>query len=347
MILVCCSVLKVNATASIATNHAESHATLLLYHHVSSDTPPSTSLSVEQFESHLHYLNDHHVVLPLTEIVNKLQTNKTLPDKAVAITFDDGYRNILENAHPLLEKYAMPYTVFISPSLIGTQSDQLNWSEVKAMSKQGVTFANHTSKHDHLLSRKKDENDQQWLARIMADIETAEERLDQEVGYSLKWLAYPYGEYNLLLKTALVARDYIGFGQQSGGVSHYSDFGALPRFPAAGIYANLTTLKTKMASLAMPVTSAAHEPLRALNQQPEITFRLDSKTVKPAQVTCFYNSAPLPLALTEETVTFILPAPLAAGRTRVNCTAPSAERGRFYWHSQAFVVPTENGVFID
>ena len=347
MILVCSGVLKVNATTSIATNHAESHATILLYHHVSSDTPPSTSLSVEQFESHLNYLNDHHVVLPLTEIINKLQTNKTLPDKAVAITFDDGYRNILENAHPLLEKYAMPYTVFISPSLIGTQSDQLNWSEVKAMSKQGVTFANHTSKHDHLLFRERHENDQQWLARIMTDIKTAEERLQQELGYSLKWLAYPFGEYNLLLKNALVASGYTGFGQQSGGISGYSDFGALPRFPAAGIYANLTTLKTKMASLAMPVTSAAHEPLRALNQQPEIIVSLDTKKVKPVQVTCFYNAKPLSLTLTNDTVKFVVPEPLRVGRSRVNCTAPTSKKGRFYWYSQAFVVPTKDGVFID
>ena len=347
LIIVVYSTIDQTAFALNQVNQDNAHAAILVYHHVSSNTPPATSVSVEQFESHLNYLSDHHTVVPLGEIVNHLQSGTELKQSAIAITFDDGYRNILDNAHPLLTKYAMPYTVFINPTLIGKQPNQLNWAQIKDMSKQGVIFANHTSDHQHILARATTENDQQWLTRVLADIDVAERLIQQQLGYSLKWLAYPYGEYNLLLKDTLVKQGYIGLGQQSGAVSYNSDFGALPRFPAAGLYANLATLKIKMASLAMPIISAPHEPLRGLHQQPKIVLRLDIRKLKPSQVTCFYNSTPVPLSLTEETVSFVFPKPLKVGRSRVNCTAPSRQQGRFYWYSQAFVVPTQDGVFID
>ena len=332
---------------SVAAARAESHATILLYHHVSSQTPPSTSIATAQFKTHLEYLHDNHVVLPLTQIIEALKNDKALPDKAVAITFDDGYRNILDNGHPLLQALNMPYTIFISPTLIGKQAGQLTWDEVKSMATQGVTFANHTSYHDHLLARQEDESQTQWLKRVVQDIEFAETQLEQQLGYSLKYLAYPYGEYNLMLKNELEKNGFTGFGQQSGGVSSYSDFGALPRFPAAGVYANLNSLKTKMASLAMPVTSPPIEPLRQIDEQPTITLTLDSSQVKPARINCFYNNQPLELQRSQSAFSFTIPEPLKAGRTRVNCTAPSGQKGRFHWFSQAFVIPTADGVFLD
>ena len=70
----------------------------------------------------------------------------------------------------------------------------------------------------------------------LADIDVAERLIQQQLGYSLKWLAYPYGEYNLLLKDTLVKQGYIGLGQQSGAVSYNSDFGALTAFPRLQVY---------------------------------------------------------------------------------------------------------------
>jgi hypothetical protein len=47
-----------------AANDIDSHGVILAYHHVSTDTPPSTSISPEDFEKHLHYLkeNDFNVI---------------------------------------------------------------------------------------------------------------------------------------------------------------------------------------------------------------------------------------------------------------------------------------------
>ena len=82
---------------------ADEHAIVLQYHHVSNDTPASTSVSPERFEQHLNWLADNgYHVMPLSEIVRLLQERKPLPERSVAITLDDGYSNNYSEAYPRL-----------------------------------------------------------------------------------------------------------------------------------------------------------------------------------------------------------------------------------------------------
>ena len=103
------------------------NAVILLYHHVSGSAPASTSVTPEVFEQHIQYLADGYNVISLEHAVNALKSEKRLPERAVVITFDDGYRSIYDNAHPILARHGMPYTVFINPQIIGTyrQATQL------------------------------------------------------------------------------------------------------------------------------------------------------------------------------------------------------------------------------
>lgn len=339
------------AFANQANIESPNHHNLVIlqYHHVSSDTPASTSVSSSMFESHMALLAQGYKVVDLASALSKIKNGEALDDKSVAITFDDGYTNILENAHPILRKYNFPYTIFINPSIIGESSAQLTWEQVKSM-QDLATFANHTLDHAHLLNRKPTESEEQWLKRSMSDIVLAESIIDENIGYSKKWLAYPYGEFNLSLKQALFDAGYVGFGQQSGAVSSMSDFGALPRFPAAGVYSNIDNLKVKLNSLAMPVTQLAPAKVE-FNSGEKITgFTL---TVKPedirmGQFACYFQGKTLELDITANTVKINLPYTMRAGRMRVNCTAPSKQLpNRYYWFSHAMFTATETGDFLD
>ena len=74
---------------------ADQNAVISVYHHVSASTPPSTSLSPEAFRAHLSFLAENNfTVLPLTQILTTLNDGDDLPDRTVAITFDDGYESI-------------------------------------------------------------------------------------------------------------------------------------------------------------------------------------------------------------------------------------------------------------
>lgn len=336
-----------NIDSSLSTTP---NAAILLYHHVSSSTPASTSISPEAFKSHMEYLDAHHTVVSLQDVVSAIQHNTTLPENAVAITFDDGYANILDNAHPILADLGFPYTVFINPDEIGVGPKQLTWEQVIAMHNDGVVFANHTLDHLHMLNGEQAMGERAWLEKVWQNVESAEKKIEDKLDISLKYLAYPFGEYNTALANKLKAEGYIGFGQHSGAVGLSSDMQALPRFPAAGPYANLATLKTKLNSLAMPVTQSSHKDPRmtARNLSSPISLTIDSDDVRLTQVNCFFGGDPIETSLEENVLTFTLDETLPVGRSRVNCTAPSnAQSGRYYWYSTPFFVADEDGNYPD
>ncbi len=325
------------------------NAVILLYHHVSSTTPASTSVTPAVFEQHLEHLADGYNVISLEQAVTALKAGELLPDRAVVITFDDGYRNIYDNAHPLLLKYAMPYTVFINPQLIGKHSYQLNWQQVAEMEKGGAQFANHTSHHAHLLERAAGASVAEWLDGIEQDILQAKALLDEKLTANLPYVAYPYGEFNTDIQNLVARLGMVGFGQHSGGIYSGSDFTALPRFPAAGIYGNLRTLKTKINSLAMPVTSSSvSDPVAQQGPVGDFSFTFAGDDVVAQQMGCFYANEALPVSVDGDTVTVTLDKTLPIGRSRVNCTAPSRDQpGRYYWYSQPWFVADPNGNYPD
>ena len=336
-----------NIDSSVSTTP---NAAILLYHHVSSSTPASTSISPEAFKSHMEYLDAHHTVVSLQDVVSAIQHNTTLPENAVAITFDDGYANILDNAHPILADLGFPYTVFINPDEIGVGPKQLTWEQVIAMHNDGVVFANHTLDHLHMLNGEQAMGERAWLEKVWQNVESAEKKIEDKLDISLKYLAYPFGEYNTALANKLKAEGYIGFGQHSGAVGPSSDMQALPRFPAAGPYANLATLKTKLNSLAMPVTQSSHKDPRMTTRKltSPISLTIDSDDVRLTQVNCFFGGDPIETSLEENVLTFTLDETLPIGRSRVNCTAPSnAQSGRYYWYSTPFFVADEDGNYPD
>lgn len=329
---------------------AKDNAVILLYHHVSNTTPKITSVSPNTLRQHMQYLAENHNVLPLKQVIEALQNKQPLPEKTVVITFDDGYENIYENAHPILKEFEFPYTIFVNPPLIGTVSYQLDWQQVKLMASENVSFANHGKQHNHMLNKENGESQQDWLKRTMQDIQYAEKMLAKNVGYSLKYFAYPYGEFDQQLKTQLSSQGYIGFAQHSGAIASHSDFSALPRYPAAGVYSSMQSLIVKLNSLAMPVTDVSiKDPKAELPfENQNITFNVKTDDLRPQQINCFQNGQVLNKLVEENSINVSMHSITQPGRHRVNCTAPSkSEKGRFYWFSQPFFIPTVEGNWLD
>ncbi|WP_416308621.1 polysaccharide deacetylase family protein [Neptunicella sp. SCSIO 80796] len=333
-----------------AIAQASSSAVILQYHHVANDTPASTTVSPEQFRQHMQYLQRHYQVWPLDKLIDAVKKDNSVPDNVVAITFDDGYLNILQNAAPILKEFQFPYTIFINPDEIGKRDNQLDWQQVKAMADQQVLFANHSNGHLHLLQRQSAESEQAWLERISNNILAAEDKLEQELGYSLKYLAYPYGEYNSALQSWLKKSGYTGFGQHSGAFSTNSDFSALPRYPAAGVYASLDSLKVKLASLALPVkkNSIKDPEFQFGANYPDIQLQLDSDDFNRDLFACFLKGQRLKVDWSGGKAEIVVGQAMPVGRSRINCTVPSkTKKSRYYWYSQPFFVADKNGNWLN
>jgi len=90
---------------------------ILRYHRVYGEGPEpiyELGLSRALFEAQLDFLAERCTVVPLARIFDALFRGKALPEHAVAITFDDGYKDNFTEAYPALKARGMPATVFIA-----------------------------------------------------------------------------------------------------------------------------------------------------------------------------------------------------------------------------------------
>jgi peptidoglycan/xylan/chitin deacetylase (PgdA/CDA1 family) len=106
---------------------------ILMYHRVASVRHDPWGLAVDpgRFEAQIAYLKTRRTPMSMSEMVNRLRT-KTLPANAVAITFDDGYRDNLVHAKPVLLKYGVPATLFLTTGCVDAESP-FWWDELAAM----------------------------------------------------------------------------------------------------------------------------------------------------------------------------------------------------------------------
>jgi len=70
-------------------------------------------LHLSIFAGLMEYVAEHFNAVPLARIVDWLETGRGLPDRALAVTFDDGYRNVLTDAAPVLKRLGIPATLFV------------------------------------------------------------------------------------------------------------------------------------------------------------------------------------------------------------------------------------------
>ncbi|RUO81147.1 polysaccharide deacetylase [Idiomarina tyrosinivorans] len=326
---------------------------VLQYHHVSTDTPAVTSISPEQFAEHLQYLRDNdYQVIAIEQAYQALEQQQPLPAKAVVITFDDGYQNVADNAVPLLQKFNMPYAIFVNPDLLEQhQGFYMGWDTLDRLSQNGATIVNHGQSHAHLIRRQAGETAAQWQARMDEDINGAQASIAKHIsGSKAKMFAYPYGEYDTALEQLLEQWGYISFGQQSGVWSQWSDRQAIPRYPASGKYASIDTLKVKLQTHAMPVVAQQpQDPLLShANARPTIRLRLaKDHQVSQYWLRCYAGSEMLKPEWQDDHSFSVSPSrEIPLGRSRINCTAPAPDGG-YFWHSVALIRPDTDGSWPD
>jgi len=325
---------------ALARNN-DAQAVIFMYHRFGEPRYPSTNVTIEQFESQLDFFeNNNFSILPVSEIIEALQQNKPLPEKTVAITIDDAYLSVYENAYPRLKAKGYAFTVFIATDGIDQGNPAyMTWSQIQKMQKSGVQFANHSTRHDYLTRRVQGESMDQWKDRIKKDISTAEKRIEEKLGQVSALFAYPYGEYNLELMQIIADLGYTAFGQHSGGVNALSDRRALPRFPVAEAYADMKSFRTKALSVALPVVQKQPvEPVTS-KKRPQLTISLAPSSANLAQLTCYLGDKRMIIHWQEPKQRFTIQAEddLPAGRSRYNCTAPDSDRDRYFWFSHQWL----------
>ena len=107
-------------------------AIILMYHSVAQDDEarfiePSNRIAPRLFERQMAFLAAERRVVPLAELVEALGRGESPSAGTVCITFDDGYRDNLTVAAPILDKYRLPATLFLATGYVERAENQ--WSD--------------------------------------------------------------------------------------------------------------------------------------------------------------------------------------------------------------------------
>jgi peptidoglycan/xylan/chitin deacetylase (PgdA/CDA1 family) len=163
---------------------------ILLYHRVSGDGDV-LAVKPNRFREQMSWLADAgYRALDLEGAYNSL-----LQSPGVAITFDDGFRDVAEQALPELERHGFSATVFACPAVVdgrasfgwyGRQPPVLGWDELVELDRAGtLRVGAHTLTHPDL--RALDE------AEARQEIEGSKRELEARLGREVPWFCYPSG----------------------------------------------------------------------------------------------------------------------------------------------------------
>jgi hypothetical protein len=180
----------------------------------------------------------------------------------------------------------------------------------------------------------------------------AQEKIEKEIGSAPKIFAYPFGEYSAETKAILKKLGYVAFTQQAGVLFSETDQQTLPRFPFGGSYTDLNDFIEKINTLPMPVTkvefySEAKKPLSDVivkaGDQPYLVLSLADKSLLK-KINCFgSNEGRINTQVIDDKLWVQTTKPFPQGRTKINCTAASNERGRYYWYTQLWLATDAKG----
>ncbi|HEV8607741.1 MAG TPA: polysaccharide deacetylase family protein [Tepidisphaeraceae bacterium] len=107
------------SAAAYVRGRAVNGATILLYHSVPSAEvaqwiDPANAMSLEVFEAQMRFLARRRNVISMSELMEAIENAQSLEAGTVVITFDDGYRDNLEVAGPILERYGLSATLYLA-----------------------------------------------------------------------------------------------------------------------------------------------------------------------------------------------------------------------------------------
>jgi peptidoglycan/xylan/chitin deacetylase (PgdA/CDA1 family) len=195
------------------------HIPILLYHGVPREAPDVAdrfSVPYEQFATHLDAIVESgRVPVTIGEIAAGMREKRLLPDRAVAITFDDGYDDTVDAIELLCER-GLRASVYITTGQIGSKSmidrDQL-W--LLAGRPDAVELGAHSVTHPRL--------DELRLSEMKSEVYDSKRQLEQLLGRRVDTFAYPHGVYDRRVQEVVVAAGFQSAAAVKNALSHRED----------------------------------------------------------------------------------------------------------------------------
>jgi peptidoglycan/xylan/chitin deacetylase (PgdA/CDA1 family) len=187
--------------AGTVEGEAERTLRVLMYHKVNDLWPNPTTVSTSVFDEQMTLLGQlGYVPVPLDAVTDHYLRGVPLPRKAVLLTFDDGYRDNLENALPILRRHGYPAVLFVPVGflddarplpheeplrLLGIRNDTVDWDELSELEAGGVRIESHGIGHRPLSELEP--------ADATREIALSKLRLEERLGREVEAFAFVKG----------------------------------------------------------------------------------------------------------------------------------------------------------
>ncbi len=191
---------------------------VLLYHSVS-DRPRENgswgAVSRAAFAAHVDAIDaSGRQAIDISTLAGALRAERPLPERAVAITFDDGYADTYE-AVELLGRHALACTVYVTTGQIGGLG-RLSAQQVGALARlPGVEVGSHAVHHRWL--------DELNGHELVDELRDSKAQLQELTGGRIDSFAYPHGAYDWPVRDAVIAAGYRSAAAVKNAVSHWGD----------------------------------------------------------------------------------------------------------------------------
>ena len=181
----------------IYARNFRSQMTIVAFHRISDEVAEDElTCDSRKFEAFCNFFRGHFRVLPLSEQIARCRAGGDLGG-TLSITFDDGYRDNLEVAAPILRRLQLPATFFVTTGFVGSntvppwdrhlprQPGWMSWDQVRALAAMGFEIGSHTDTHLDLASADAD--------TVRTDLEVSRRKLSEALGRPPDLFAYPFG----------------------------------------------------------------------------------------------------------------------------------------------------------
>jgi len=218
------------------------HHRLVIYYH------GLNVVDIASFRRQMECLARSFTVVKPSEIIT---ADRDGANNLIAITFDDAFVSVMENAVPILKKYGLPAGIFVPVGNLGQKPDWkipenfpdknevvMSKEQIRQLDKEGLEIFSHTLSHPVLTEIEDD--------RLEAELVGSKQNLERIIGHEVIGISYPHGVCDSRVCNAVKRAGYrFGFTIAPGMVVSSTDNLAIGRFTVSP-YDSLLKFKLKV-----------------------------------------------------------------------------------------------------
>ena len=185
-----------SAPTKLATK-SDARVTVLGYHDFSSTREATEMLiTTGKFRRQMQAIKDLGLeVISLEEFIAWKNGEKSISDRSVLITIDDGWKSIYTEAYPILKEMGFPFTIFLYTNYVNGGSSALTSEMIKEMQQHGCSIGSHSVSHPYPAAVKAEraKGEASFRSYLRREMGESRKKLQQQFTGNISCYAYPGG----------------------------------------------------------------------------------------------------------------------------------------------------------